>query len=213
MTTAGSFRKAFDHFHLTRSRVTNLAAAERLWERCLKPNERRSLGETFPEAVENHGDAVRIWMHVHGVSYQRAVIEVGETLGFLNAADVDWLLREGGEIPRDLDEAQSQAIARGDLVIERSSQSVYWHGQRINADWTRHRASWDFLLLACEHAMRNHPIDRLSFAGDAHEDVVTKSKSRLKGVQGFPDELINLFVVVGRGTQKLSMPSDQIHIF
>lgn len=211
--TADCTQKANEYFHTIRLRVADLSAAERLWDRCLGPAERRRLGRTLPEAVTEHGNAIRMWMRLHNVSYQRAVIEVGEAVGFLTANDVDWLLREGGELSRHPEVAQAEAIDRLDLVIERISRSAYWNGELIDVDWYHYGEAWEFLVLACEHTKRNEDIDRSSFGRDSDEDVVTKKKHRLKKTPGFPAELIAYFRVVEPKTQRFGLPAERIHFF
>ncbi|MEQ8786070.1 MAG: hypothetical protein RIC55_07210 [Pirellulaceae bacterium] len=210
---ANCAKDAAELFDLTRLRVATLQSAELLWKRGFTRHERAQLGNSFAEAMENHQSGVGMWMLLRRVSYQRAVIEVGRTLGFLDDENAGYLLREAGEIPRDPEEAQSEAIARGDLVIDRASQSVYWNCELLAVDWQRHNESLQFLVLACEHALRNESIDRLSFGDGARANIVTQKKSRLKCVPGFPSDLIEFFKVKGRGTQRFTLSPKRIHIF
>ncbi len=208
------FDKAYDYFHETRRKVNTLATAERLWERILTAPQRRSLGNSLMEALQIHRNTVGMWKHIHQVSDQRAVIDIGEKVGFLSSSDVDWLLREGGDLPRSPEDAMDEAIHRGDLVIVRASRTVYWKGDRVEADWVKNNVSWNFLNIACELALQNKPIDRYSFGEHAAENVVTKKKSRLmRQIPHFPLELYDAFVSAGRGTQRFNVPANRIHFF
>lgn len=208
------FEKAYDYFHETRRKVNTLATAERLWERILTAPQRRSLGNSLMEALQNHRSTVGMWRHIHQVSDQRAVIDIGEKVGFLSSSDVDWLLREGGDLPRSPFEAMEEAIRRGYLVIIRESRVVYWKGEMIDADWWKYNESWEFFTIACEQALQNKPIDRLSFGARAAENIVTKKKNRLtQQIPHFPSDLYDAYVSAGRGTQRFNVPADQIHFF
>ena len=209
-TQSGSFLEAGKLFHETRARISGPSVAERLWKRHLHRHQQQRLGETFHDALETHRSAVGMWQFLHPVSYQRAVIEVGEVVGFLRERDRDFLLREAGELPQDPEEAKQQAIERGDLVLERFPPCAYWNGELIDVDWATHGAAWQFLVLTCEHELRGQQIDRWSFGDAARENIVTQEKSRLKSTPGFPSGLIDFFEVVGQGTQRFAFPRDRI---
>ena len=209
-----SFERALKLFDETHLKVNSFATAARLWERILTERQRRSLGNTLVEALQNHRNPVGMWRHIHHVTDQRAVIEIGEKVGFLSSSDVDWLLREGGDLPRSPEEALEEAIRRGYLVIVRDTRTVYWKGEIIESDWFKNNESWDFLTTACEQALRGKSIDRCSFGERAAENVVTKKKSRLmQQVPHFPIDLYDAFVSAGRGTQRFNLPANQIHFF
>tara|TARA_R110002049_G_scaffold119431_1_gene273684 strand:+ start:346 stop:1017 length:672 start_codon:yes stop_codon:yes gene_type:complete len=206
-------QEADDTYWSCRAYLRGPHAARSLWKQ-LNSSERMSLGGELNIALERYGYPMEIWMHLHHVSETRAILDLGEELGFMSAKDADWIRRELGELPRDPEMAQSEAINRGDLVIERSSRSVYWKGELIEADWFRHNKSWEFLLTVCEHAQRNEPIDRLAFGEDADFDIVSKNKSRLKKqVPEFPNELYSAFRKEGTGTQRFEIDREKIHIF
>lgn len=209
-----SFEKACRLFHETRFKVNCFAAAELVWDRILTESQRRSLGSTLVAALRDHHNTVGMWRHLYQVSYQRAVIDLGEKVGFLSSSDVDWLLREGGDLPRSPEEAFQEAIRRGYLVIARESRSIFWKGEIIECDWFKNNESWTFLIIACEQALQNRSIDRFLFGARAAENVVTKKKSRLmQQVPHFPVDLYDAFVSVGRGTQRFNLPANQIHFF
>lgn len=240
------FEMAGQLYHETRSRVSNLFAAELLWSLHFRKSERKLerevLGGTFETAIDQHRTAVEMWKYVYGGSFQKAVIEVGKEIGVLEENRREWLLQEAGEpsdnpgdtqaeascrddraIQRELqradlsdkyEDAQSKAIVQGGLAIERSSRSVYWNGELIEVDWWRkHSKSWDFLVLACEHAQRNEAIDRTSFGDKSRGNIVTQEKSCLKKIPGFPEEIIDFFQYAGNGSQKFAIPEDKLHIF
>ena len=73
-----SFEKACRLFHETRFKVNCFAAAELVWDRILTESQRRSLGSTLVAALRDHHNTVGMWRHLYQVSYQRAVIDLGE---------------------------------------------------------------------------------------------------------------------------------------
>lgn len=236
------FDEARQLFYKTKFQVSHPSVAKRLWKRRFKESERKMLGSSIRIAIRRHGTAVEMWRHVRGGSLQKAVIEIGKAIGVLTEDDKDWLLREAGEpsgnpdaaqaeaicrddraIQRELrrtdlseknEDAQSEAIVQGGLVVERSTRSVYWDGELIEVDWLpKYREAWEFLILACEHAQRNEAIDRLSFGEKSRKNIVTQKKSRLSEVPGFPIEIIDYFQNAGARTQKFAIPQDKLHIF
>ncbi|MFO1045874.1 MAG: hypothetical protein U0941_29170 [Planctomycetaceae bacterium] len=214
-----------EKFHRLRNYVIQPSTAEKLWEVVFTDDERERLTSKLPEleflqqqAIDAgktpNGQAIWMWNQLYGVSYQRAVIEIGEKLCGLSAAETDWLLREGGELPRNPEDLRDILITRGDLVILRSSRDVFWQGERIDADWFHFGESWEFWLIACECAKRGEAIDSFSFGQANSGGIVAHKKSRLKTqVPGFPKSLYAAFNRVGTGTQKLTIPQDQIHFF
>lgn len=213
-----------EKFHRLRVNVSQPDTAAKLWE-VFTEQEQERLIPKLPElnllqrqatdaGKTPKSQAIWMWIQLHGVSYQRAVIEISAAFNWISPTEVDWLLREGGELPRNPDDLRDILITRGDLVILRSSRDVFWQGERIDADWFHFGESWEFWLIACECAKRGEAIDSFSFGQANSGGVVAHKKSRLKTqVPGFPKSLYAAFKRVGTGTQKLAIPQDQIHFF
>ena len=174
---SASYREAEALFRQTLNRINNPSAAERLWNRHFLAHEREALGGNLREAVNRHGTPIRLWANVRDVSEQRAVLEVGEALNFLSSSDVEFLLREGGELPRDPAAAQAAAIERGDLVLTRLPREAYWQGELIDVDWQKHVASWEFLMIAAE---RRSPESRSTTSASAHQKILMSTSSQRK---------------------------------
>lgn len=201
-------------FHRLKVYVCQIKTAEMLWEMKFTEDERRRLARNVTRALVKWKNAAAMWQHLYGVTYQRAVIEISATLNWISPTQVDWLLQEGGELPRNPDDLRDVLIARGDLVILRGSRNVFWKGQGIEADWYRFEESWEFFLITSECAKRGEAIDSFSFGQSKSGGVVTKKKSRLKTqIPRFPKSLYNAFKHVGTGTQKFTIPADRIHFF
>jgi len=193
--------------------LRGLDAAESLWRK-LTPDEKRRLGNSLATALRRYGSLPAIWMHLHPeVSEPRAVVELAVKLFSYPTDEAEWLLREMGELPIDAAAAQTEAIARGDLVLVRESRNLFWNGVDCEIDWGNGSESWETLLIMCESALHGENIDRFSFPGEPNDDVVSKKKSRLKGVKNFPGELISYLRPVGPRTQRFTYPADRIHIF
>lgn len=213
-----------EKFHRLRIKVSQPDTAAKLWE-VLTDKEQERLTPKLPQldllqrqaiadGKDPRGQATWMWIQLHGVSYQRAVIEISAAFHWISPTEVDWLLREGGELPRNPEDLRDILITRGDLVILRSSRDVFWQGERIDADWYHFGESWEFLLIACESAKRGEAIDSFSFGRSNSGNVVAHKKNRLKTqVPGFPKSLYAAFTRVGTGTQRLTIPRNQIHFF
>ena len=153
-----------------------------------------------------------MWVELRGVTRQRAVLDVAKLLGFLRDDDYSWLLREVGEFA-DAEEAKSSAMAAGDFVLVEYPRVAHWNKKEIRIDWAKNTALWDFLWELGRHAKARTPVDRFTFGDSADANVVTKRKSRLTGMKAFQTDLAVNIEVVGRGTQQLKLPSEQIRIF
>ncbi len=194
------------------SRIAGEVFADRLWNRHFTAEERRRLGGDLWAAYKQDGGSVGMWVKLRGVTPYRATLEVASVLNLIEGSDRDWLLREIGE-SSDVDEAMSAAIANGDLVIIERPRGVYWKRDEIEIDWNRHSAAWDFLWELVRYAKAGQPVDSFAFSDDAHRDIVAKRKSRLGNLKTFPRELAGQIEPVGRGTQQLKLPREQIHVF
>jgi len=203
--------QALDEFENCRLRIKGFVSAKLLWDRYLSPGDRKRFDDDLEDAYKRLGTA-GIWARLRGVTIQRAVLDVAKKLQTLTDENYEWLLRESGEI-LDPEEAKEQAIIAGHLVVVEPQREVHWKGARIEVDWHRNEAQWVFLDELCRHAKAGRPVDRFSFGERAHQDVVTKRKSRLLSIRGFPIDLGVLIEPVDPRTQQLRLPPEQIRIF
>lgn len=192
-------------------RIRAPISAERMWTRHLTPGDRMRLGDDLEKAYYRFGTA-GMWMQLHGVTRQKAVVDVAKKLGFLSDGDYEWLLRETGEVV-EVEEAVSRAVASGDFVLVESPREAYWRGEKIEIDWYRHNALWEFLWEAGYRAKAGQPIDAFTFGENGGSNVVTRRKSRLRSMREFPNDLLDLLECDGRGTQRLTLPRKRIHVF
>lgn len=202
--------KAIQEFQSAERRIRNANSAWRLWERHLTPEERERLGGDFEQAYKAGGTA-QIWANLHGGTLQRAVVDVAHLIGFLRDADHKWLLREMRE-HLDGDEAYERAIVTSQLVLNEYSREVFWRGEPIPIDWN-HEALWSFMWELARQAKVRRSIDSLTFGERAQPNVVAKRKYRLTSQEGFPVAMSDLIEPVGRGTQQLKLPPEEIRIF
>ena len=214
----GSSQEARDLFKAVKQYLTGGPHPARgLW-RLLEDDERAKLGDSYIGALDRYKNPIEMWRVLHPISKNAAIIDLGEELEYLTPRKAEWLRKELGVLPRDPEQAQSVAIHRGDLVIERSSRSVYWDCELIETDWYKHNESWEFLLLSCEKALEDKPVDDTDFSRNIGTDdkhvpsgVVSKKKYRLGKL--IPDELHAAFICQGTGTQKFNIPREKIHLF
>lgn len=210
---AGSSKEASAVLKRHRTYLSGPSAAEALWRK-LTTEQKRKVGGSLSAALTRHGHPTHIWMHLHpNLSQKRAVVELAVKIFSYPTDEAEWLLREFDELPMDEEAAQAEAISRGDLVLIRRNRTVYWNSGNLNVEWGMGDESWNTLLIMCESALRNEDIDRFSFPGEAHEDVVAKKKSRLKRVDRNLAELVGYLQRVRPRTQRFTFPANRIHIF
>lgn len=196
-----------------RHRLRALVSAQRIWDRTFTPAEREQLGGNFEQAYTDCKGTIGMWMKVRGVSLPRAIIEAAFALPVIDDTTRQWLLREISEGPKSLEDQLQEAIAAGNLVLVERPRQIYWKGNLIEVDWNRNSALWNFMWILCEQARTGAGVDYTLFGEEIDSAYVSKTKNRLRNTDDFPSDLANLIRPVGRGTQKLNVPKDQITLF
>ena len=92
-----------------RAVVNNVAAARILWKLRWSDIERGLFGGDFKRAYDKYR-TMGMWRHVHGGSMERAVIELGKTLGAITTGEYNWLLH-------GLDESADPEQAKVDSAV------------------------------------------------------------------------------------------------
>ncbi|REJ69557.1 MAG: hypothetical protein DWQ31_04155 [Planctomycetota bacterium] len=177
----------------------------------MTPQDRERLGGDLEAAWQRLGTA-GMWRELRGCTYEQAVCEVAQLLGFLRPEDRDWLLGEFG-LSVDVELAMEQAIEDGHLVLNEQLREVYWAGEQIEIDWYRHSVLWDFFWQLCRYGKAGKPVDRFAFGEHAHRDIVANQKSRLLKIEAFPTEIGVLVEPVARGSQQLHLEPFRIRVF
>jgi hypothetical protein len=191
-----------------RVRVPNIACA--LWSEVFSEEEKKRLGGDLDNAYAN-GGVVAMWTQLHGCTEVRAVIEIAFRFNLLTTHHREWLLSETGEL-LDADAAYQDAILHNELVLNSLTREVYWKKEPIKIDWS-HEAKWSFMWELAKHAKTGLPIDSTVFGERKSVDYVSKTKSGLTNLKGFPNELADAIEVVGTGTQQLKIEASEIRLF
>ena len=192
-----------------RAVVNSVAAAHILWSLRWSEIEQGLLGGNFKRAYNKYR-TIGMWQHVHGGSMERAVIELGKTLGAITTGEYNWLLY-GLDESADPEQARiDSAVTTGGLVLVETSRSAYWNCQSIEIDWYRYSKGWDYLWLLAERSQLGKAIGRWVFGDSDDAAFLTKKKSRLKETKGFPAALIQRIESLRIGTQRLDLPQDLI---
>ena len=191
-----------------RVRVPNIACA--LWSEVFSEEEKKRLGGDLDNAYAN-GGVVAMWTRLHGCTEVRAVIEIAFRFNLLTPQHREWLLLETGEL-LDADAAYQDAILHNELVLNSLTREVYWKKEPIKIDWS-HEAKWSFMWELAKHAKTGLPIDSTVFGERKSVDYVSKTKSGLTNLKGFPNELADAIEVVGTGTQQLMIEASEIRLF
>jgi hypothetical protein len=83
-------------------RVENLSSAQHVWDRFLTSVDKKALGGDRTHAISQWG-SIGMWVKARQCTGEKALIELGHRLGFVNEVTRNWLLREYNE-----DVAESQ---------------------------------------------------------------------------------------------------------
>jgi hypothetical protein len=193
------------------TRLKATFSALRLWNRVLTERERQQLGGDLEALYRKHG-AAGIWVKLHGVSYERAVVDVAFELNFIDGQTRRWLLRELGELSDDPEETLQAAIKTSSLVLTDRPRTVYWKGEPIEVNWARRSALWEFFWSLCQLTKAGKAMDCTDTGESSAPDAVNKIKHRLVSEPGFPSDLAALIKPIGRGTQKLHVAPSMIRL-
>ncbi|MCB9922378.1 MAG: hypothetical protein H6822_12940 [Planctomycetaceae bacterium] len=191
------------------TQIAGATCAAKLWERLL-PLDRQRLGGDLKAARERWPSNVALWIELRGVNPYRAVLDVAKKIDCLTQEDYESLLVEIGESV-DVDEAIRMAVAGGGLVVVERPRAAYWKGEEVEVDFAKYGEPWAFLWELARHGKAGQPVDRDTFNGSA--GTVAKLKHRLTKMPEFPVDLNDSIEVVGRGTQQLQLPREQIRVF
>jgi hypothetical protein len=152
-------------------------------------------------------------MRLRGVSYPRAIVEIGIALNQLDAQTGRWLLREFGEATGEAQIDRELAIRAGSLVLSEQPREAHWASQRIEIDWGRRSALWVFFWELCRHGKGGQALDGTAFGEEVAKNFVAKQKSRLVNLAEFPLELADKIQTAGHGSQALQLPPQEIRLF
>lgn len=193
--------------------VTHQDRERLLADRQLDANDRRHLEVDWKLAYWVHHGTTGMWMHLRGVSFPRAVIDIAFRIGFLDSATRDWLLRETGELHDDSQRTVDTATVQNRLVLHERPRQAFWHGDQIEIDWDRERALWSFLWELCRKSKRSQSVTHLDLGEKTTRGALSRRKERLVNHPDFPDTLgILVEPMVGNGYQ-LDLPPEEIRVF
>lgn len=192
--------------------TTSFAAADRFWSRYLTPTQRKRLGNDFMKACKSHFGAMGFYKALHGTDDITAILETAKLLGFCDEPTATWILRDCGQ-PVTAEEKFAAAIKRGTLTILEDPREAYWESKRIETDWYKYNAMWNFLLILAENARCGKSVDSTCLGEFRERNAVNKLKSRLTNLPGFPITLSDAIKNAGRGSKRLDVTAESICIF
>jgi len=187
-----------------------------VWFDILTEEERRRLGNNLGKAFlkyQKQDGVVGIWRELHQISHPHAVVDLGRRIKAIDSDDRLLLLKEFGIVSTELSETIASAVASGDLVLIQNPRLVYWKKVELDCDWHKRNVLWDFFVLMCKAATKRKGIDNMDFGDDFGSNVIADRKNKLKDLRGFPSDLHDLIQKDGRGTQKMKLPRERIHLF
>jgi hypothetical protein len=199
-----------EQMQTARHRIRSPQTAIELWERVFSPEERQRLGGDFDAAFLRHGTA-GMFQKLHGSSLKRAIIDVAFLMGHMDAHTRTALLHRFGE-NQDPEQAIDKAIAAGHLVLVEDPREAFWNQVKIEINWYRYNAAWQFLWELAQHGKVGKGVDRSKFGDEANEKIVADRKNRLITHREFPAGLAEHIKSAGRATQRLVLPAEKIRI-
>ena len=182
-------------------------SAQRLWDGSLSLEERKILGDDWYEAYRRLG-TVGMWLEVRAVTLPRAVLDVGNRLSLLDTARYRELLRQLG-----LDQEFEHAVKSSKLVLCKEPLVVYWKGDKLDIDWSRNYARWEFLHVLCRKAKRRSYVVPADFGDNTTPRKTRDWKERLTEVFPDIDAEIDAKRDVAPGVYALTLPAGDIRIF
>lgn len=185
--------------------------AATVWERLLNDVQRRELGGDLEIAYRNPHRTAGMWARAHGISAERAVIDLATELEMIPAFDAQWLARRlnidrDGYAP-DLD----TAIAAGHLVLCTNPKRLFWQGEEVQLSGGR--TPWEYFWHLARHRKRGANLDRSVLGDDRGVRYLDQLKHRLINDCGLPLDLGELIVNVESHCQRLELDRNQIRIF
>lgn len=217
-------RKRIDHL---RRSMPSAATAQLVWDRMLTPSEREKLGGDSKNCINKHRSALVMWKQVRPMSDDLAIVRIAHGVGLISETEYRWLMndvkgrelniassRQGGVgavYPEDDPNRQiTDAVAKHTLVLVEGSgfRRVYWEGERLSQDWTKHEKSWELLKELAQQAKNQRGVDRHNLNGAHGDRTIVPRRSRLKKL--IPAKLDDLIASMGRGEYKLQMPRTKV---
>ena len=193
-------------------RIKAPLSAQRMWDRMLIEKDRERLGGDLQQAYWAHGTA-GMWMKLHGVALERAVIDVAFGIGCLDQSTRDWLLREVGQRDGDSQRTVDEALLQSKLVLIDQPRQAFWNGEPIEIDWDKEAALWSLFLELCQKSKRSQAVKADDLSEKMTPSAFSTRKGRLVNHAGFPPTLAILIDSKPGGGYQLTLPQQDIRIF
>jgi hypothetical protein len=179
----------------------------------LTAEDRQRLGGDFRRAYAELGGTVPIWRQLHGVSGERALIDVAYGLNFLTETNRDWLLRETGEQFHDSERTLDEAMSQCRLVVIERPRQVIWNGEQIEIDWYREDSLWSFFWELCQQSKRSESLRPEHVSETFTSSALSTRKGRLVNHEAFPNTMVDVVAAAPGGGYRLALQPQDIRVF
>ncbi|PHR95212.1 MAG: hypothetical protein COA78_30605 [Blastopirellula sp.] len=152
-----------------------------------------------------------LYAKIHGVSKQRAVIEVAKLMSIINDFDYSQHLKFIQE-PEDGMDSYLAAIELGQLVFVEDRRELYWKEKKIGGVLAKTNRLWYYFLALAESRKKGRSLSYDYFQSNAPQSL-SKLKYRLKKLDGFPVDLFQRIQSAESFQQELDLERDQIRFF
>jgi hypothetical protein len=203
-----------DHPQIVEHRVQPFKMAELLWWRHLNDDQRQKLDGDLEAAFRKGRGTVGIWLKLHGVSMERAVLDLAELFQLVSTGDYQFWCSYLAERDGFGGTRVKQAVDTGGLVlIDKASPAAYWKRKQIQIVWTQ--AQWQFLWELAAVAPSGRWLDERQFGDSVSWQAVKDRKADLTNCNSFPVTLSDQIIARRRGGHgyRLNLDAGRIHLF
>jgi len=188
-----------------------LHVAATVWETLFDDDQRHQLGDDLEAAFRNPHRTAGMWAKVHGISAERAVIELATELQMIRTFEGQWLVSKLN-IDRDGSSPDLEvAIAAGHLVLCANPKRLFWRGNEV--ELRGGKAPWEYFWQLVLHRKRGAILDRIVLGEGLAVRYLDSTKNRLINKCGLPIDLGDRIVNVESHCQRLDLDRHQIRIF
>lgn len=192
-------------------RTSFIHVAATVWERLLNEEQRHQLGDDFDNAYRNPYRTAGMWALAHGLSAERAVIDLATELQMIPNFDAQWLARRLN-IDRDGHSPDLEnAIEAGHLVLCTNPKRLFWDGSPVKL--LGGNRPWEYFWQLTLHRKHGAILDRAVLGDNLGVRYLDQMKCRLINDCGLPLELGERIINVESHCQRLDLDRSRIRIF
>lgn len=187
-------------------------AFDRVHHEVLDDHDRSRLSDAAGGAKAKYGDAAEMWGRARGASGLAAQLSLMRILRPDHAVRVERIAKKLQLTLHETELDLQRAVKRHTLVVVIEPFAIYWRGELVRCNLSRNSQLRDYLKRLAQKSLRGHWLQRREF-GEYATDILSSRKTRLKGMKGFPSDLLeHIEINRGSGAHRLALDKSQIMI-